>query len=218
MRADPETLLARYGVTLARTQAELLGMPCSDLIETEPDRQQIVCSMSFGREVVELDDLSQAVATFAVRACEKLRARHLQASGVWVWLNTDPFKEGAKQYHPSKAFNLIAPSSDTREVLTVTQALTRAMYRKGYRNKKAGVGLLDLTHRDAHQYDLFAQINPRSAKLMAVMDAANRKFGHSTMGIASAAWGHRGKPQWSMRQENLSPSYTSRWDQPLRAK
>lgn len=218
MRADPETLRARYGVALARTQAELLGMPCSDLTESEPDRQQIVCSRSFGREVVELDELSQAVATFAIRACEKLRARNLQASGVWVWLNTNPFKEGAKQYHPSKAFNLIAPSSDTREVLSVAQALTRAMYRKGYRYKKAGVGLLDLTHGDTHQGDLFSRIDPRATKLMEVMDAANRKFGRGAMGMASAAWRPKGKPQWTMRQENLSPAYTTRWDQLLRVR
>lgn len=218
MRVDPETLRARYGVTLARTQAELLGMPCSDLIETEPDRQQIVCSRSFGREVLTLDEVSQAVATFAIRACEKLRARHLQASGVWVWLNTNPFKEGAKQYHPSKAFSLIAPSSDTREVLAVAQALTRAMYRKGYGYKKAGVGLLDLTHGDTHQGDLFAQIDHRSAKLMEAMDAANRKFGRGTVSMASAVWRQNAKPQWTMRQQNLSPAYTSRWDQLLRVR
>ena len=37
---------------------------------------------------------------------------------VWVWVNTNPF-EGARQYHPSKALNLIAPTSDTREVFYV---------------------------------------------------------------------------------------------------
>ena len=52
MRADAETLRARYGVVLARTQQELLGVPCSALEEVEPDRQQIVVSRSFGREVV----------------------------------------------------------------------------------------------------------------------------------------------------------------------
>jgi len=218
IEADPETLRARFGVTFARTQRELQGIVCSDIIETEPDRQQIVCSRSFGREVVELDDVSQAVATFAIRACEKLRARNLQASGVWVWLNTNPFKEGAKQYHPSKAFNLIAPSADTREVLMVAQALTRAMYRKGYRYKKAGVGLLDLTHGSTHQADLFAQIDPRSAKQMEVLDSINRKFGRGSMGFGSAAWRPKGKPQWSMRQENLSPAYTYRWDQLLRVR
>lgn len=215
--ADPETLRSRYGVSLARTQRELQGLSCSDLVETEPDRQQIVCSRSFGREVVDLEDLQQAVATFAIRATEKLRARFLQASGVWVWLNTNPFKAGARQYHPSKAFNLIAPSSDTREVLGVAQALVRSMYRKGYRYKKAGVGLLDLTHGDRQQPDLFAQIDPRAAKLMAVLDATNRKFGRGSMRFASAAW-RREKPKWSMRQENLSPAYTSRWDQLLRVR
>lgn len=215
MRADAETLRARYGVMLARTQAELLGMPCSDLQEVEPDRQQIVCSRSFGKEVETLEDVQQAVATFAIRACEKLRARSLQASGVWVWFNTNPFKPGAKQYHPSRAFNLIAPSCDTREVLGVAQALTRAMFRPGYAYKKAGVGLLDLSHGDTHQADLFAQIDPRSAKQMAVLDAINGKFGRGSMGFASAAW-RGGKPKWAMRQENLSPAYTQKWSELLR--
>jgi DNA polymerase V len=217
IEADPETLRARFGVTLARTQRELQGIVCSDIIETEPDRHQIVCSRSFGREIVELDDVSQAVATFAIRACERLRDRNLQASGVWVWLNTNPFKEGAKQYHPSKAFNLIGPSSDTREILMVAQALTRAMYRKGYRYKKAGVGLLDLTHGDIHQADLFSGVDPRSAKLMETMDKVNARFGRGSMGLASAAW--RGKkPEWSMRQENLSPAYTQKWSDVLRVR
>src|SRR3990167_246521 len=100
--ADPETLRARYGVVLARTQRELQGIPCSELVEVEPDRKQIVCSRSFGKECTELEDVSQAVATFAIRACEKLRDRGLECGGVWVWLNTNPFKQDAMQYHPSK--------------------------------------------------------------------------------------------------------------------
>lgn len=220
--ADPDTLRSRYGVVLSRTQRELQGIACADLQEVEPDRQQIVVSRSFGKEVVELGDLQQAVATFAIRAAEKLRARSLQAGGVWVWLNTNPFKPDAKQYHPSKAFNLIAPSSDTREVLMVAQGLAKAMWREGYRYKKAGVGLLDLTHGDVHQADLFAGVDPRSAKLMEVMDAANAKFGRGTMGMASAAWRARGKalakPVWAMNQKSLSPAYTTRWDQLLRVR
>lgn len=215
MRADPDTLRARYGVVLSRTQTELLGMPCSDIQEVEPDRKQIVCSRSFGREVRTLDEVQQAVATFAIRSCEKLRGRQLQASGVWVWLNTNPFKSGAKQYHPSKAFNLIAPSCDTREVLAVAQALVRSMFRPNYAYKKAGVGLLDLFHGDVQQADLFAQIDPRSARLMEVLDKANAKFGRGTMGFASGAW-RKQKPRWGMRQENLSPAYTSCWDQVLK--
>jgi len=191
---------------------------CEDLEESEPDRKQIVVSRSFGREVASQNDLAQAVATFAVRACEKLRARSLQAGGVWVWLNTNPFKPGAKQYHPSKAMQLIHPSSDTREVMGMAQALVRTMFKPGYRYKKAGVGLLDLSHGDVHQADLFSGVDPRSAKLMAVMDQANRRFGRGAMNIASAARRPRQAPQWVMRQENLSPAYTTRWDQLLKVR
>ncbi|KGM57473.1 DNA polymerase [Lysobacter arseniciresistens ZS79] len=218
VKADSETLRARYGVVLARTQAELQGVACSDLQEAEPDRQQIVCSRSFGREVVELEDVQQAVATFAINACEKLRKRSLQAGGVWVWLNTNPFKPDAPQYHPSKAMSLISASADTREVLRMAQALTRAMYRKGYRYKKAGVGLLDLTAGDSHQGDLFSGVDPRSAKLMEVLDAANRKFGRNAMSFASSAWREKTKPQWSMNQQHLSPAYTQKWSELLRVR
>jgi DNA polymerase V len=214
MRADKDTLRSRYGVVMARTQQELLGVTCTELQEIEPDRKQIVVSRSFGREVIELDDLSEALSTFAVRAGEKLRARALQANGVWVWLNTNPFKPEMPQYHPSRAMKLIAVTSDTREILLMAQALMRSMYRKGYCYKKAGVGLLDLTPGDIHQGDLFSGVDPRSAKLMSVLDTANQKFGRGTMGFASSGW--REKPKWGMRQENLSPAYTSRWDQLLR--
>lgn len=216
--ADSETLRSRFGVVLARTQRELQGVVCAELQETEPDRQQIVCSRSFGKEVVELDDVSQAVATFAINACEKLRKRSLQAGGVWVWLNTNPFKPGAPQYHPSKAMSLISASADTREVLRMAHALTRAMYRKGYRYKKAGVGLLDLTAGDSHQGDLFSGVDPRSAKLMEVLDTANKRFGRGAMGFASGALRAKAKPQWAMNQKSLSPAYTSRWDQLLRVR
>ena len=221
-RAAPDTLRARYGVTLARTQRELQGEVCADIQEQEPDRQQIIVSRTFGKEVASLEDVQQAVATFAQRACEKLRARSLMAGGVWVWLNTNAFKPGIPQYHPSKAFNLIAPSCDTREILMVAQGLARAMYRGAgrYGYKKAGVGLLDLTHGDNQQGDLFAQLDPRSKALMDVVDRANAKFGRGAMGFAASAWRPTdrslSKPIWSVKREALSPAYTTRWDQLLK--
>jgi len=214
MHADPETLRARYGVTLARTQTELLGVTCIELQEEEPDRKQIVVSRSFGRDVIGLEQVSEALATFAIRAAQKMRMRALQASAVRVWLHTNPFKPGAAQYHPSRAMQLITATSDTREILTMAQALLRSIYRDGYAYKKAGVELMDLSPGDMLQGDLFAAIDPRSAKLMSVLDTANSKFGKGTMGFGSSGW--REKPLWGMRQENLSPSYTTRWDQLLR--
>ena len=91
------------------------------------------------------------------------------------------------------------------------------MFKEGYTYKKAGVGLLDLTHGDMRQPDLFAGIDPRSAKLMAVLDAANAKFGRGSMTLGSTARKQE-KPRWSMRQENLSPAYTLKWSDLLRVR
>lgn len=216
VRADPETLRARYGVVLSRTQRELQGIPCADLQEVEPDRKQIVVSRSFGKECIKLDDVLEAVASFAVRACEKLRDRRLECGGVWVWMNTNPFKPDARQYHPSKSFSLIKASSDTREVVLVARALAKAMWRTGYRYKKAGVGLLDLTAGSTVQADLFSGVDPRSQALMDAMDSVNRKYGRGTLGLAASGW--RVRPEWAMNQKSLSPAYTSRWDQLLRVR
>lgn len=214
--AAPDTLRARYGVTLARTQRELQGIACVDLQEAEPDRQQIVCSRSFGHELLHQEDLLEAVATFAIMACEKLRARQLKASGVWVWLHTHPFKPGQAPYHPSKALGFATPTSDTRDVLSMASTLTRAMFRAGYPYKKAGVGLLDLTPGDVQQGDLFAGQHARSAGTMAVLDRVNQKFGRGALGFAASGW--RKRPEWRMRQENLSNAFTGRWDQILRVR
>jgi len=161
---------------------------------------------------------SLEVVRKAIRATEKLRARALQAGGVWVWLNTNPFKEGAVQYHPSKAVSFVIPTTDTRQVLAAAQGLLRSMYRKGYRYKKGGIGLLDLSPTTVCQGDLFAGVSadPRSLKLMEVLDRANGKFGRGTLGFGSSGW--RKAPQWQMRQQHLSPAYTSRWDQLLKVR
>jgi len=215
-RADPHTIKSRYGVVLARTQRELQGHRCIELEEQEPPRQQIVVSRSFGKLASDPGTVAEAVATFAIRAAEKLRGRGLVAGGVWVWLNTNPFREDMPQYHPSCATAFQVPTADTRQILSAATKLARDMYRSRYAFQKAGVGLLDLTEQDTQQGDLFSGVSPRAQALMEVLDQANRKFGRGTMGFASSGW--RAKPTWGMRQDHLSRAYTTRWDQLLKVR
>ncbi len=208
--APVDHIRSRYGVVLGRTVTELNERPCDDLQEVEPQRQQLIVSRSFGREVQRKEDIAEALATFATRACEKLRQRALKANGVWVFMHTNPFKPNAPQYSPSCAVRLPTPTSDTRQVLEVVQSVLKSMYREGYAYKKGGIGLLDLVDSDVVQGDLFApQDHVRSNRTMDVMDTINRKFGRGTMGLGATGW--RAKPQWGMRQENLSPAYTTKW-------
>lgn len=212
--APADWILTSGGVTLARTQRELQGHACLALEEVEPDRKQIVVSRSFGQRVDDHAAVLEAMATFMVRAAEKMRARGLTASGVWIFANTDTFRPELRQHHPSRAMDLMAPTADTRELLRAVRKLATNFLRAGCAYRRAGVALLDLARPERVQQDLFAQHDGRDA-LMPVLDAINRRFGRATAGFGATGW--KASPAWKMRQANVSPHYTTRWEDLPRA-
>ncbi|MGV8959194.1 MAG: Y-family DNA polymerase [Stenotrophomonas sp.] len=205
--ASTDDILAAFGVTLTRTQRELQGMPCMEIEEVEPDRKQIVVSRSFGQRVSDKQALHEALATFAVRACEKLRGRGLVASGLQVFLNSDPFRPELPQHHPARTLNLSAATADTTIILRCVRQLLDGMTRPGIAYKKAGIALLDLARPEQLQRDLFTPAAVGNDKLMSTLDAINRKFGRGTAGLGASGW--QAKPEWGMRQHMLSPNYTT---------
>lgn len=205
--ATPDTILGEFGVVLARTQRELQGKPCIAMEDVEPDRQQIVVSRSFGQRVDDADALGEALASFASRAAEKLRARGLVAAGIGVFARSDVFRPELPQHHPSRTLTLPRPTSDTTLLLAAVRRLADGMFRTGIAYKKAGVVLLDLARPTALQADLFAPATAGDDALMAVMDGINRRFGGRVIGPAATGW--RARPAWGMRQESLSRRFTT---------
>jgi DNA polymerase V len=207
--APPDDILGAFGVVLARTQRELQGRSCMELEDIEPDRQQIMVSRSFGERVEDHAAVAQAIATFAVLACEKLRKRELVTAGVHVFANTDTFRPELPQHHPSRMTALPSATSDTRMVLSTATLLLRKMLRRGFAYKRAGIMLLDLARPADVQADLFTPATTGNTELMGTIDRINRRFGRGTAGFGSTGW--RERPDWGMRQNNLSPCYTTRW-------
>jgi DNA polymerase V len=99
---------------LKRTVAELNGVACLELDDVIPDKQQIICSRSFGSLVSNLTDLEQAVVAYVTRAAEKLRRQHSIEGGIQVYTRTNPHKEKYPQYQPSILIPLFEPTDDTR--------------------------------------------------------------------------------------------------------
>lgn len=205
--APRDLVLQRFGVVLARTQRELAGDPCLVLDEVEPDRQQIMVSRSFGQRVEDHQLISEAFATFAVRACEKLRARGLVTSAIGLFANTDHFRAELRQHHPQRTTNLPRATSDTRVVLDTLRRMQRGFLKDGFAYKKAGVWLMDLGRPEQIQPDFFAPSVIGNDKLMSAMDAINRRYGRGTVGLGATGW--RVRPQWAMRQAKLSPHFTT---------
>lgn len=207
--APPADILTAFGVTIARVQRELQGRPCVALGEIEPDRKQIIVSRSFGERVEDHAAVAQALATFAVRACEKLRRRGLVAGGVGIFANSDVFRAELPQHHPSRTVNLPRPSDDSRVVLATLRALLRGFLRAGVPYKKAGVMLHDLGRPERLQGDLFGGATLGDPSLMRVVDQINERYGRGAAGFGATGWNE--KPAWGMRQQALSPCYTTRF-------
>lgn len=206
--APDDLLLQRFGVVLARTQRELQGHACIALEEVEDDRQQIMVSRSFGQRIDDTAAVHEAIATFATRACEKLRRGGLVTTALWLFAHTDPFRPDLRQHHPSRTLTLPAPTADTRVVLSALRVGMRGLLRPGHAYKKAGVALLDLARPGQVSADLFMPPQLGNPELMAVLDGINRRFGRGTAGLGASGWER--KPAWGMRQRQLSPCYTTR--------
>jgi DNA polymerase V len=205
--APPGMIQRRFGVVLARTQRELSGIPCLDLEEVEADRRQILVSRSFGERVADPQAIGEALATFAMTACEKLRQGGLVAGAVGIFADSDPFCPELGEHHPQRMIDLPQATCDTRTILSAIRRILQPRFLKtGLAYKRAGVWLADLARPADVPADLFAPATPDDP-LMEVMDAINRRFGRGTVGLAASGW--RKSAPWGMRQNYLSRNYTT---------
>lgn len=209
MKADPETIRMRYSVVLQRTVMELRGQPCIDLEDIAPDKQQILCSRSFGQPVYSEHELAQAISTYVARAAEKLRRQQSAAGALAVFIRTNPNREKDPQYSKHVMVPLSQPSDDTLQLTKAALWVLKRIYKPGYAYAKAGVMLLELQPNTGIQGHLFLEsADPiKRANLNETMDKINRQWGRGTLRLASAGFNHG----WKMRQNNVSPCWTTKW-------
>ena len=207
--ADAKILRREFSVVLERTIAELNGIPCIDMEDAEPNKQQIMSSRSFGEYVTELEPLQAAVASFIAIAAEKLRSQNSVAGMVNVYIRTNVFSKDAKQYQPSVTLPIPVPTSDTLELTRIALTGLKGIYKKGFQYKKAGITLMDLSDGQVVQGDMFSTPARDNTKLMAVMDKINAQWGRGT--LHSAAEGISN--DWKMKRERMSPQWTTSWDE-----
>ncbi len=209
-QADAWTLRKQFSVVIEKTARELRGTHCLELEEAAPPKQEICCSRMFGTRLQELAPIQEAVASYAARACEKLRQQHSLCKRVRVSIRTGMFNPDEPKFAKGVVCELPYPTDDTRHISRAALAGLEHLYREGYAFSKAEVLLMDLCQRGEHTDDLFAETQPaKSEQVMSVLDAINTKWGRNTLrpGRVPTA------PDWGMRREMMSQSYTTRLDQ-----
>ena len=191
-----------------RLQKELKGEPCIPMEHNPQKKKEICTSRSFGTMVTELDELKQAVSMYATRCAEKLRTQNSCTNLVNVFLHTNPFRPDLPQYKNVRLVRLPVASNST---LTIVQSALRGLesiYMKGYQYKKAGVIVSGLVPSNTIQYNVFHSTDEdRHMRLMTAMDKVNDRAGRDVLRVSEQGFTRR----WTLRQERLSPCYTTRW-------
>ncbi|MCY1264121.1 Protein UmuC [compost metagenome] len=205
---DAKAMRRVFSVSLEKTIRELRGELCYALEQGPEPKQMITCSRSFSARITELGPLREAVASYASRAGEKLRAQGHFAGALQVFLQTGQFNDKERRYANAATVQLLTPSSDTRDLVSAALGGLGRIYLPGYRYQKAGVVLMNLVEPGLAQTDLFAPApRTRSKELMAVMDRINAEWGRGTVRTGRIP----ATPAWRMKQELRSPGYVSQW-------
>ncbi len=108
--------------------------------------------------------------------------------------------------------SLRRPTADTRLLVQAAVTGITQIYQPGFQRSKAGVMLLDLMPDTASQGELNFETQDAkdTARLMITFDAINDRFGRGTIHMGSAGVQDANR-SWGMRQERLTPQYTTKW-------
>lgn len=206
IKADTQTLRARYGVTVERIQREMQGIPCVEFEPISPVKKQLIRSRSFGKPVQDIDTLSSALTHHVSAAAEALRKEHTVANTIAVFIHTNRFKE-EPQYSNYRIMALAKGSSDTMELNRLAQHLLKHIYRAGYNYKKCGVELSGIENETVEQLDFWHSENTiRSKAMMMCWDDLTQRFGRGSLKLGSELYSE----DWKMTRDNLSPCFTTR--------
>lgn len=203
-----------------RLKYELLGTRCR-LLETEPPVRKSFCAApSFGQLVPDKEIIREALMTYVARVAERLRKQQTAAKVMTVFLHTNRFRrspngELAKQYYNSQSVNLPHYTNSTHELAGYAAAALDRIFRFGYAYQKVGFILSDFAPDEVREPGLFTELpDERFAKLNTVMDKLNHRYGRDRVRLAAQGY----NPTWKMKQQWLSPCYTTRWKDILNAR
>ncbi|MFI3247837.1 MAG: Y-family DNA polymerase [Rikenellaceae bacterium] len=214
-RSAPEGWIkGTMGVTGLRTWRELRGESCIDIDSSPVERQSIMVSRSFNRDIDSLESLHNSVATFATRAAEKLRRQHSVAGQVEVFIATNRHRTDLPQHNERRVVSFTTPTDSTIEIAHAVSDLLNDIYREGYGYKKAGVVLCDISDNVGVQASMFDRVDRSKHKsLMQAVDMLNSKMGRSTVKLSS-----QGEGAPAINCDHCSPLYTTSWSDILKIK
>jgi len=204
---DSNWIRRNMSVNGVRLQKELFGEVCYPL-ELKRNRKKNICTArSFGAELKELSKLKEAISSHANTCARKLREEKSCCASISVFINTNPFKPQSKQYNPYKVIQLVVPTNDSMEIVKTAIKGLESIYRGDCVYKKAGVIVGKIVPQQQVQLSLFDKLDREKRKsINKAVDKLNSTMGKDKVKLAVQGSDRK----WKLKQEKLSPCYTTR--------
>jgi DNA polymerase V len=191
-----------------RLKRELSGLPTLDL-EFTKKKKAIATTRSFDKMYSDYRTLNERVSTFAVSCAEKLRKQGSCCNLLMVFILTNGHRKELKQYSRNIVVRTDYPTNSSIELVRYASLGLKAIFKEGYKYKKAGVVVMGITPQEQKQLNFFVKENPKHQDIMQVMDKINLSLGQQKLKLGVQDLGRT----WKMKQEKLSPRYTTKLDE-----
>lgn len=168
-------------------------------------KRAIATTRSFEYTYSDIENIKERISTFATSCAEKLRKQGSSCHIIYVMLSSDRHKKDSEQHRVNKVINLPYPTDSS---LTISQEAVRAVteiFKSGIKYKRAGVIVMGLVPTNNQQLQMFDNENPKHKPLMHTIDHLNKKYADYKVKLGNQDL----KRTWKMRQERLSPRYTT---------
>lgn len=194
----------QFSITEWKLKKDLEAIPTLSLDMREAKRA-IATTRSFDFTYDDINYIKERVATFAVTCAEKLRQQNTSCYMIIVTLSSDRHKRDITQHRASQVVRLKYPTDSTLTISKAAVEAVKTMFKSGIKYKRAGVIVTGLVPTENHQLHLFEAENPKHKPLMHVMDHLNHKYGDNKLKLGNQDL----ERTWKMRQERLTPRYTT---------
>ena len=214
VQLNEEWVLEKMTIMGLRMQRELKGNSCFGIDSYPSRKKNIRTSRSFAVKVNSLQPIHESIVAHAAKCAEKLRMENSCAQYVSVILKTNPFSKSQDYYYGYKSINLDTPTNDSIEIVKVAKILLGSIYKEGLIYTKSGVIVGDTVPADQVQLSLFYSEQDREKRknLYRSVDFINQSMGRDKIQLLGQGIARK----WKLKQENLSPCYTTRWADLLR--
>lgn len=193
-----------FSITEWKLKKDLEGISKIDM-EQVKNKRAIATTRSFETTLTELADLKERISTFAMSCAEKLRRQNSSCHMMIVFLRSDRFKTNSEQYRASKMVSIPFPTDSSLVLSSSAVKAICSLYKKGIHYKKAGVILTGIVPTYNHQLQMFDHEDACHKPLMRTIDHINKKYQAPKLKLANQDLTRT----WKMRQEHLSPQYTT---------